>query len=327
MKRLVGLATIICLISVLLLGCNSGISTKDEKGLIADLSTRDGLVDGGTITDLEIIKRLTDEEDRIDTVYVSATLEHENYTAIRSFVMEYVLYNDGWILENACFDGSVNKIIPNSAATEVDIVEAIKSHSYLTIEDWQYYLLEGEYSVLYSDIGVGCVYFEDGTYDIQITDNNATESACHASVIINRAFAYADVTECADVVLYFDDRNGRWRVDTYEVTDLSVEWHLDGYWQTQDYVNTIELSLVSQTENDDETSIIEIKDRFLVEWRGHEEDLWIMRPNSQRLITESWLYSVGYGDYDFLEVYATPNGLYYRYPGITEILEMIYAGR
>lgn len=67
-----------------------------EKGVIADNP-------GAKITALEILKRQTNAEDKQDIVYVTIQAEAETAKYVRSYQVEYGLYDEGWVL----------KIIPN----------------------------------------------------------------------------------------------------------------------------------------------------------------------------------------------------------------------
>jgi len=48
---------------------------------------------------VDIIKRQTNLEDKEDLIYVSIKGKNEHYEVVRNYKMQYLLYNDGWILE------------------------------------------------------------------------------------------------------------------------------------------------------------------------------------------------------------------------------------
>lgn len=100
-----------CLILILALALCVGLaacgqlgnSTKGEKALAQDLAQhRSAEMDQELeAKDLTIEKRQTAEEDRLDTVYVRASLEDAAGTmrVDGAYTMTYGLYNDGWLLE------------------------------------------------------------------------------------------------------------------------------------------------------------------------------------------------------------------------------------
>lgn len=53
-----------------------------------------------TVDEFAIMKRQTNEESGTDTVWVQVAARDEDKSAQLSYIMKYVLYNDGWELEN-----------------------------------------------------------------------------------------------------------------------------------------------------------------------------------------------------------------------------------
>lgn len=60
----------------------------------------EGTEDGTKFTGLRIIKRQTIAENYADTVYATVYLEGEKIRYARGCILHYVLYNEGWILDN-----------------------------------------------------------------------------------------------------------------------------------------------------------------------------------------------------------------------------------
>lgn len=73
--------------------------------MIADLTLGDFALGLGNepcvIRQLDIIKRQTLTEQYTDTVYVTIQADSTSVSYIRSYVLQYNLYNDGWILDSA----------------------------------------------------------------------------------------------------------------------------------------------------------------------------------------------------------------------------------
>lgn len=99
MKKI--LVTMVMLVmAISLVGC--GKSVKAEKELLEDLvaNSEFHMVEDSTASSLTVIKRLTDQENRKDTVYAEISIEHENASATQAYIMHYTCYNDGWRLDS-----------------------------------------------------------------------------------------------------------------------------------------------------------------------------------------------------------------------------------
>ncbi len=122
-KRFLFLALVLALAMTLLGGCagtpseedggreehteQAGQDVADEAQMKEDLWANetfnvysDMYSDEMKITDLEIVKRRTIQEDRTDTVYVLVTLQDGAAQIEKACTMTYELYNEGWLLEN-----------------------------------------------------------------------------------------------------------------------------------------------------------------------------------------------------------------------------------
>lgn len=53
-----------------------------------------------SISNLEIEKRITDKDNKSDTIYIWCDVETPKFTAHQGFELHYVLYNDGWKYED-----------------------------------------------------------------------------------------------------------------------------------------------------------------------------------------------------------------------------------
>ena len=87
MKRKMLIFITAILIAVLFAGC--GNKVKNEEDLLVDLVADSSfyMVEGSEVTELSIIKRLTDEENKTDKVYVSINIDHEAATATQAYIM------------------------------------------------------------------------------------------------------------------------------------------------------------------------------------------------------------------------------------------------
>lgn len=92
-----GLLLFILLISL----CGCSPSAKSEQEIVADLQKSPAFISEAVrIDSCEIIKRQTDPDNKCDLVYLTAYVNEDELKCALSYVMQYALYNDGWILEN-----------------------------------------------------------------------------------------------------------------------------------------------------------------------------------------------------------------------------------
>lgn len=86
------------MLAIVLCGC--GVKEKPEKEVVADLqASRWFISENLEIKSYKIKKRQTDVENKKDIVYLTVHTNEPEMTCDLSYVMEYVLYNDGWVLE------------------------------------------------------------------------------------------------------------------------------------------------------------------------------------------------------------------------------------
>lgn len=92
-----------CLLLLILLIslCGCSPSAKSEREIISDLQQSPAFISETVkIDSCEIIKRQTNNDSKSDLVYLTVYVNEDELTCALSYLMEYVLYNDGWILEN-----------------------------------------------------------------------------------------------------------------------------------------------------------------------------------------------------------------------------------
>lgn len=104
-KRILSPLLSLIILLTLLPGCSS--APPDELKLREDLYNSEAFLEYEEqwdleITDLEIVKRQTIREDRLDTVYVRVTLQESSgiMQIDGECTMTYKLYDNGWSLEN-----------------------------------------------------------------------------------------------------------------------------------------------------------------------------------------------------------------------------------
>ena len=73
---------------------------KNEEQMLADLAAHPYFEKSMGLDSLKVIKRQTRQEDLTDVVYVTVKSHDEKVEAVKSYVLTYNLYNEGWILDN-----------------------------------------------------------------------------------------------------------------------------------------------------------------------------------------------------------------------------------
>lgn len=113
-RRIIALCMALCCV-LSLFGCGVAKTVKSEQEIMADLQEK-GMPEenpDAKITELEIIKRQTNAKDKQDLVYVTIQAEAETAKYVRSYQVEYGLYDDGWVLDDVSwFEDGENKTVP-----------------------------------------------------------------------------------------------------------------------------------------------------------------------------------------------------------------------
>ena len=119
---------LLCAMLLLLTGC--GKKTAGDARLLDDLNASDYFLVssvGVQFSKLTVDKRLTDEAQKSDQVYVTAEGENDLFTCSLGLQMNYTLYNDGWLLdsvEELYMD--TDSITPKSEPTQAEIDIALR---------------------------------------------------------------------------------------------------------------------------------------------------------------------------------------------------------
>ena len=174
------------------------------------------------INDMEVVKRQTTVEDKTDVVFVSGTAVNEIAQHNFYYKMTYILYNDGWILDevekddkNKCFSQPLKG--PDEQQIYYD-VESYYSDEYSSYDDSYSFHYQIEES--YDD-------FSDGAYVFSVTSVQEYEAGKYIT---------------SDNWMYtFDDSKMSWEYDKRERIDSYTVYDLDGVWVGEDY--SVEASL------------------------------------------------------------------------------------
>lgn len=222
---------VLLLITILMSGCGNKI--KDEAELKQELlNSKDfWIADGCEVTDFKVMKRLTEEENRKDTVYVSMKVGNEFYYETMAYTMYYTEYNDGWILDNVePYYGSDFEYIavPLKKPTQEGIFDEIKSNSNISIRSFF-----EDYPILsVSDL----YFFEDGKYTYEVEDEavDLEKGIYGCKLIIDRVFELVTVHEVMDIEFWFESGNPDffgWNLASAEISEITYDWNIEGIWK------------------------------------------------------------------------------------------------
>lgn len=112
---------------------NSETLGKSETEIVADLKNSETFISPtAEIDNYEIEKRQTDENNRSDIIYITVHATDKQWNGTLSYIMEYELYNDGWILESVQrnYDGPWEI----SGLTDTQLIADVENSDYYFME-------------------------------------------------------------------------------------------------------------------------------------------------------------------------------------------------
>ena len=228
MKRKILMLITVILIIALCTGC--GKIVKNEEELLTDLIADSSfyMVEGSEVTELSIIKRLTDVENKTDKVYVSINIEHEAATATQAYIMYYTCYNEGWLLDDIeeYYGDEVEwTTVPKGAPTNEQIMEALINYSNSQIDaSYADQFISEELTHTY--------FFEEGKYYTEIYSGDmVSESEYSCFVTTYRNFDYMEVREKQLLRFMFDYYSYEWYLYDDEIIWIHGDAYIDGTWR------------------------------------------------------------------------------------------------
>ena len=207
-------------------------TTKNEAGLIEDLLLSDlPLMDGGEITNLSIIKRLTNDDARTDDVYVTIEINYEVATEKRSYHMHYTRYNDGWHIDSteAYHESDATwDLIPKSEPSGEFIIQILKDQ----FEEMYSGTSNTPSTKFFSnEMGYTAQIESDGIFFSQPT----LSAFCNYTVTIDYITKYGYVmTSRYKLCFEFSNYTKEWRLYFSESPEYQ-EIHFDGFDKYYDY--------------------------------------------------------------------------------------------
>ena len=125
-----------CMIGIVTLfvlaGCGAK-PAKSDKEILQELNTGTIQYESQelTIQEMKITDRRTDTDNKRDVVYVSVMAENNVVSCEMSYVAEYSLYDQGWVLENFLENNKGSWSIKPVSAPENKLLEERSHDSYI----------------------------------------------------------------------------------------------------------------------------------------------------------------------------------------------------
>lgn len=88
-------------------------SAKSEREILSDIRAYDDYYSNFNlnIDSIQITKRQTNPEQKVDYVWCTVSASNRDFTCSRDYSLTYVLYNDGWLLDD--YDDRLSSLLPN----------------------------------------------------------------------------------------------------------------------------------------------------------------------------------------------------------------------
>ena len=158
-KNIIVVISIMILAVCLMCGlaaCDSTPKEKTEDQVSADIQAQDNYFSDYNlkVRSFSISKRQTNADDKNDFVWCQITAANDDFSYTAEYRVAYVLYNEGWILEDCSKESS--SIKPSHYPTEkeaMDIIYELHSDKIPTIKD-----IVTLYAAIISESGVDVTY-------------------------------------------------------------------------------------------------------------------------------------------------------------------------
>lgn len=209
MSCMIGIVT-----AFMLAGCGAQ-RAKSDKEILQELDTGTIQYESQelTIQEIEITDRRTDTDGKKDIVYVSVIADNDVVSCEMSYIAEYSLYDQGWVLDNFSENNRGSWIIKPISAPENSLLEEHSQASYIDSD----ILLEE---------GTAFYYYE------KVQDE-----------------VYCSTTYLYKAQYEFDAKETKWEYIDSEIVEKESEWDVDGTWS---YVSTPGVSVMGGAALDSE---------------------------------------------------------------------------
>lgn len=130
MKRTIITICISVLFGFMLVACKKQIKTEDE--IAKDAIERDkSFISYDLFVDsFQVIKRNTDENGGTDNIIIGVNASNDDFTYYGEYSLQYVLYDNGWLIDNFNIDNSSYFAKHPEDVTEADAEKILKERNY-----------------------------------------------------------------------------------------------------------------------------------------------------------------------------------------------------
>ena len=209
---------VICLCTLLCL-TSCGDNTKSEKELQNDLLGSEEFYDAQEVdvTSFEVEQRLTSKENKSDIVYVTVSVENDDVVGTLNYVMDYILYDNGWELVSVTQDTTPSfspKSMPSDETVDGILKEALDNK------------------------------FGDVPYEItEVNRDTSGGPVCDTSYQVEVHHTYVTLNYSYDVSVFFDNVKGLWENhEIHQIGDETATWDILGeYTRTKETTNWLGL--------------------------------------------------------------------------------------
>lgn len=135
-KRLITLIALMVAIVWVCTGCSSAVKEKDIKEDLENYTKERLLDDGQKIDKVEIDKRNTDKQQKLDEIWCTVTVKDSNLEYQKHYILIYLLYDQGgWNLDEVDSDESKkDTVIPVKGVTKKNVKESLEGKTVKTEE-------------------------------------------------------------------------------------------------------------------------------------------------------------------------------------------------
>lgn len=174
------------------------------------------------ITDMQVIKRQTTVEDKVDIVYVSGSAANEDVKFNFNYKMTYNLYNDGWILDEVVEDGYGCAAHPLKRAPDYMIEDKIND-------------------------SMTTPHFVYSSYEILDITADLNSGQTYVSVSFTLDYDAGREVTSYTYIFEFNSSRMEWEYDKVDSSthESDTIYDLEGIWEGEDY--SVEITMSDNT--------------------------------------------------------------------------------
>ena len=128
---------------LLFCSCDSTPQEKSDSEILNEISQLDSYFCEYdlSVDSYEITKRQTNPDDKTDYIWISLSASNDFFTYTNSYELMYVLYNDGWLLEDYDDGHALYEVIDYNTITQADADQVMASSEF---DQWEFHHRENK---------------------------------------------------------------------------------------------------------------------------------------------------------------------------------------